>query len=81
MFAESEVGTVGAELALHASRQLIGKVFRYLKKVIVTSSLQRRFAPLERSLTYRQWEGLSYYTNRFRLAVACVFIKQSGPPC
>ena len=80
MFAESEEGTVETKFALHAGRQLIGKVFRYLKRVIVTPSLQRRFARLKPGLTYRQWEGLSYYTHRFRLAVACVFIKQSGLP-
>ena len=27
------------------------------------------------------WPGFSDYTNPFGLAVTCVFIKQSGPPC
>ena len=81
MFAGSDFGTVGTELALHAGHQLYGKAFRYLKRVIVTPSLHRRLAPLDRSLTYRQWEGLRSYTSPCGLATPCVFIKQSGSSC
>ena len=78
MFAGSKVGTVDTGFALHASHQLYGKVLRYLKKVIVTSSLHRCLGPLKRALTCRQWEGLRNRTCPCGLAIPFVFIKQSS---
>ena len=38
-------------------------------------------AQLNPSFRYLHWPGFSDYTKDFSLAVTCVFIKQSGPPC
>ena len=80
-FTGFQAGTVGVSLGLHASRQLSGKVLRYLKRVIVTPAVYRSFAPLKRSLRYRHWAGFSGNTHPSGLAATYVFIKQSGPPC
>jgi hypothetical protein len=80
-FTGLHAGTVEVSLGLHASRQLSGKVLRYLKRVIVTPAVYRSFAPLERSLRYRHWAGFSGYTHPSGLAATYVFIKQSGFPC
>ena len=80
-FTGFQAGTVGVSLGLHASRQLSGKVLRYLKRVIVTPAVYRSFAPLKRSLRYRHWAGFSGNTHPSGLAATYVFIKQSGLPC
>jgi hypothetical protein len=79
-FTGFHAGTVEVSLGLHASRQLSGKVLRYLKRVIVTPAVYRSVAPLERSLRYRHWAGFSGNTHPSGLAATCVFIKQSGFP-
>jgi hypothetical protein len=76
-FTEPLHGTAGLSLNLRASRQLSGKVLRYLKRVIVTPAVYWSFAPLDRSLRYQHWAGISHYTNPFEFAVTYVFIKQS----
>lgn len=73
-------GQRGSRSSIHASRQLSGKVLRYLKRVIVTPAVYRRFARLYPGFTYRHWAGVTSRTNPFGLAAGCVFIKQSEPP-
>lgn len=53
----------------------------YLKRVRVTPGVYRPLAQLNPSFRYLHWPGFSDYTHPFGLAVTCVFIKQSGPPC
>ena len=50
---DSVSGQWGSRYAIHAGRQSNDKVFRYLKRVIVTPAVYRLLAPLERSLKYR----------------------------
>ena len=83
-----QIGSPGSSLgqwkpryAIHASRQLSGEVLRYLKRVRVTPALHRRFGPLNRALTYRQWADVSPRKHRCRLSGTYVFGKQSEPPC
>jgi len=66
---------------IHASRQSIGKVLRYLKRVIVTPAVYEILAPLNRSLNYSYWAGVTFHTHLFRLAESYVFVKQSDLPC
>ena len=73
-------GTVGPSLGLHASRQLSGKVLRYLKRVIVTPAVYRPFFPLDGAFRYRHWAGFSGHTQPYGLAATCVFVKQSESP-
>ncbi len=73
-------GQRGSRSSIHASRQLSGKVLRYLKRVIVTPAVYRRFARLYPGFTYRHWAGVTSRTHPFGLAAGCVFIKQSEPP-
>ena len=68
-------------LSLHARRHLIGKVFRYLKRVTVTPSLYWPFTPLKEGFSNQQWEGLTDCTGLYRIAVSYVFVKQSVLPC
>ena len=82
-----EVGSLGpswgqrdSRSAIHASRQLSGKVLRYLKRVIVTPAVYRCLAPLKRGLTYRHWAGVTNCTQPYGLAVRYVFIKQTESP-
>jgi len=77
----SSWGQRDSRSAIHASRQLSGKVLRYLKRVIVTPAVYRRLAPLKQSFTYRHWADVTSCTHPFGLAACCVFIKQSEPPC
>ena len=79
-FTEPLLGTAGLSLNLRASRQLSGKVLRYLKRVIVTPAVYWSFAPLNRSLRYQHWAGISHYTSPYELAVTYVFNKQSDSP-
>src|SRR5213078_1431944 len=68
--------------AFRAGRNLPDKEFRYLRTVIVTAAVYRRFgselAPLP--LTFRHWAGVSPYTSACALAGTCVFGKQSLGP-
>ena len=80
-FTEPLLGTADLSLNLRASRQLSGKVLRYLKRVIVTPAVYWSFAPLNRSLRYQHWAGISHYTHPYELAVTYVFNKQSDSPC
>ncbi len=73
-------GQWGARYAIHASRYLTGKAFRYLKRVIVTPAVYRRFTRLNPGFTYRHWAGVGPGTSPFGLAGTYVFIKQSAPP-
>ena len=76
-FTEPLLGTAGLSLNLRASRQLSGKVLRYLKRVIVTPAVYWSFARLNPGLRYQHWAGISHYTSPFELAMTYVFIKQS----
>ena len=73
-------GQWGPRYAIHAGRNLPDKEFRYLKRVIVTPAVYRRFARLYPGFTYRHWAGVGLGTHPYGLAKTCVFIKQSGPP-
>ena len=73
-------GQWGSRYAIHAGRQLSGKVSRYLKRVIVTPAVDRRLTGLEPGLTNRHWAGVSPCTHPYGLAGTYVFIKQSLPP-
>src|SRR6266513_2631421 len=68
--------------AFRAGRNLPDKEFRYLRTVIVTAAVYRRFGserePLP--LTFRHWAGVSPYTSACALAGTCVFGKQSLGP-
>lgn len=70
-------GQQDSRSAIHASRQLSGKVLRYLKRVIVTPAVYRCLAPLNGGLTYRHWAGVTNCTKPYGLAVCYVFIKQT----
>lgn len=74
-------GQWGSRCSIHARRNLPDKAFGYLKRVRVTPGVNRPLARLNPSFRYRHRPGFSDYTNPFGLAVACVFIKQSKPPC
>src|SRR5579883_2585883 len=52
-----------------------------LLRVRVTPGVKRPLALLNEGFRYRHWPGFSDCTHPFGLAVICVFIKQSGPPC
>ena len=79
-FTEPILGTVELSLDLRASRQLSGKVLRYLKRVIVTPAVYWSFARLDPGLRYQHWAGISHQTQPFDFAVTYVFIKQSEFP-
>jgi hypothetical protein len=79
-FTEPILGTADFSLNLRASRQLSGKVLRYLKRVIVTPAVYWSFARLNPGLRYQHWAGISHYTSPFELAVTYVFSKQSEIP-
>ncbi len=74
-------GQRGPRCSIHARRNLPDKAFGYLKRVRVTPGVYRPLAQLNPSFRYLHWPGFSDYTKDFSLAVTCVFIKQSGPPC
>ena len=80
-FTEPLLGTAGISLNLRASRQLSGKVLRYLKRVIVTPAVYWSFARLNPGLRYQHWAGISHHTHPFEFAVTYVFIKQSEISC
>ena len=63
--------------AIHARRQSNDKVFRYLKRVIVTPAVYPILAPLKGSLNYGHWADVTDYSHLYRLAVSYVFVKQS----
>ena len=63
--------------AIHASRQSNDKVFRYLKRVIVTPAVYKLLAWLKPSFKYLHWADVTDYTHLCRLAVSWVFVKQS----
>jgi hypothetical protein len=56
--------------AIHASRQSNDKVFRYLKRVIVTPAVYLSFAPLKRRFRYRHWADVTDYSSPFGFAVS-----------
>ena len=49
----------------------------HLKRVIVTPAVYQILAPLNRSLNYWHWADVADCTHLYRLAVSCVFVKQS----
>ena len=51
--------------------------FVHLKRVIVTPAVYRSLASLKEGLRYRHWADVTFYTNLYRLAESCVFVKQS----
>ena len=73
-------GQRGSRWTIHASRQLSGKVLRYLKRVRVTPAVYGPFFRLNPAFRYPHWAGFSGNTHPFGLAAAYVFIKQSEPP-
>lgn len=74
-------GQWGPRCSIHARRNLPDKAFGYLKRVRVTPGVNWPLARLNPSFRYQHRPGFSDYTHPFGLAVACVFIKQSRPPC
>jgi len=46
-----------------------------------TAAVYRGLGGLEPAFTHRHWAGLRDRTHPFGLAVPCVFVKQSLPPC
>ena len=68
--------------AFRAGRNLPDKEFRYLRTVIVTAAVYRRFGSERKPLplTFRHWAGVSPYTSACALAGTCVFGKQSLGP-
>ena len=78
---DAGLGQWGSRSSIHASRQLSGKVLRYLKRVIVTPAVYRGLTRLDPGFTYRHWAGVTSRTHPFGLAASYVFIKQSEPPC
>ena len=73
-------GQRGSRWTIHASRQLSGKVLRYLKRVRVTPAVYGPFFRLNPAFRYPHWAGFSGNTHPYGLAAAYVFIKQSEPP-
>ena len=65
---------------MHASRQLSGKVLRYLKRVIVTPAVDRPFFPLNRVFRYLHWAGFSDCTSPYGFAITYVVIRQLESP-
>ena len=58
----------------------MAKVFRYLKRVIVTPAVYQSLGSLKTAFRYWHWAEVTNYTQRSRLAVGYVFIKQSDRP-
>jgi hypothetical protein len=77
---DSNWGQWGSRYTIHARRHLNDKVFRYLKRVIVTPAVYPLLAPLERSLKYGHWANVTFYTWPCDFAEGYVFVKQSDPP-
>ena len=73
-------GQRGSRWTIHASRQLSGKVLRYLKRVRVTPAVYGPFFRLNPAFRYPHWAGFSGNTHPFGLAAAYVLIKQSELP-
>src|SRR3989338_1454750 len=74
---DSSSGQWRSRYTIHASRHSTDKVLRYLKRVIVTPAVYQLFTPLERSLKYWHWAGITFYTKPYGLAESCVFVKKS----
>ena len=55
-------------------------LYLYLKRVIVTPAVYQPLARLNPSFRYWHWADVTSYTNLYRLAASCVFVKQSDPP-
>ncbi len=72
-------GQWGFRYTIHARRHLNDKVFRYLKRVIVTPAVYPLLAPLKRSLKYGHWANVTFYTWPCDFAESYVFVKQSNP--
>ena len=64
----SGLGQCESRYAIHARRHSNDKVFRYLKRVIVTPALYPLLAPLNRGLKYGQWADVTFYTRPYGLA-------------
>ena len=73
-------GQRGSRWTIHASRQLSGKVLRYLKRVIVTPAVDRPFFPLYRVFRYLHRAGLTDCTSPYGFAICCVVIRQLELP-
>jgi hypothetical protein len=75
---DTSLGQWQPRYTIHASRHSIGRVLRYLKRIIVIPAVYLSLAPLERSLRYKHWADITSHTHPFGLAKRYVFIKQSG---
>ena len=64
----SSQGQWRSRYAIHARRHSNDKVFRYLKRVIVTPAVYLLFTPLNRSLKYRHWADFTFHTHPFGVA-------------
>ncbi len=71
----------GPRYATQTSRQLSGKVLRYLKSLKVRPAANKSLARLNPGLRSLRWAGVTGYTKPFGVAASYVFIKQSGNPC
>ncbi len=65
---DTSLGQWRSRYTIHASRHSIGKVLRYLKRVIVTPAVYQLFTPLKRSLKYWHWAGITFYTQLYSFA-------------
>ena len=76
---DSVWGQWGSRYAIHASRHSIGKVLRYLKRVIVTPAVYQILGPLKRAFNYWHWADFTFHTRPYGFAESYVFVKQSDP--
>ena len=56
----------------------MAKVFRYLKRVIVTPAVYQSLGSLKTAFRYWHWAEVTGYTKHSYLAAGYVFVKQSG---
>ena len=59
---------------------VLGRRF-HLKRIIVIPAVYQSLARLKPSLRYWHWADVTNYTHLYRLAVGCVFVKQSDLLC
>ena len=76
---DTSLGQWDPRYTIHASRHSIGRVLRYLKRIIVIPAVYLSLVPLEGSLRYRHWADVTSHTHPCGLAKRYVFIKQSEP--
>ena len=77
---DSNWGQWRSRYAIHAGRQLNGKAFRYLKRIIVIPAVYQPLALLKKSFRLWHWADVTLYTQLFSLAQGYVFVKQSDLP-